>query len=161
MPVQENYIAGLIRQKIYVAIDSLPLQRRIEPTFLLYLPEGENQELSLLLIHYLLRHEGYHVINLGQNVSLDDLKDARKIYQPDYVFTLLNMGLMKLPVKEYIEELSLYYRTSQIIVSGVQVSRQQIRSSKNYHILNGLDDIMDFISKIESTPKTGNLHKKS
>jgi len=148
MPVQENYIAGLIRQKIYVAIDNLPFQRKGVPSFVLYLPEGENQELSLLFVHYLLRLEGFYVINLGQGVSLKDLQEARKIYETDYIFTLLNTGLMKQSVKEYVDDLSLYCRSSEIIISGLQVSRHQIKSNKNYQILNGLDEIMLFISDL-------------
>ncbi len=148
MPVQENYVAGLIRQKMYVAIDALPLPKRKASSFILYLPEGENQELSLLFIHYLLRHDGYQVLNLGQNITLKDLQQACDIHRPDYIFTLLNTGLMRLPIKEYIEELSLYCRSSEIIVSGLQVTRLGIKSNKNYHVLNGLEEIMKFLSEL-------------
>ncbi len=150
MPVQENFIAGLIRQKIYVAIDQLPPHPRNAPPFMLFLPEGETQELSMLFIHYLLRAEDFHVINLGQNVSLEDLKQACKIRQPKYVFTLLNTALMKKSVKEFIDELSLYCRFCEIIVSGVQVSRHNIKSQKNYVVLASLDEIMDHINQLKS-----------
>lgn len=147
MPVQENYIAGLIKQKIYVAIDQLPLKRQGKK-FMLFLPEGEDQELSLLFVHYLCRNYGHHVVNLGQNVSLEDLRQACKIHQPEYLFTLLNTGLMKQPIKEYIEDLSLYCRNAEIIISGLQLSRYQIKSQKNYHVLNNLDEIIQFVDNL-------------
>lgn len=55
-PVQENFISFLIRQKVIAAIDREPLvQGGNANKFMLYLPEGEKQELSLLFMHYLLK----------------------------------------------------------------------------------------------------------
>ena len=55
-PIQENFMSYLIRQKIIAAIDNEPFSSgKNVKKFMIYLPEGENQELSLLLMHYLLR----------------------------------------------------------------------------------------------------------
>ena len=55
-PVQENFMSYLIRQKIIVAIDNEPLpSNKSSNKFMVYLPEGERQELSLLFMHYLLK----------------------------------------------------------------------------------------------------------
>lgn len=146
-PVQENYIAGLIKQKIYVAIEGLPEKSNRE-SFILYLPEGERQELSLLFIHYVLKSKGFKVINIGNDISLSDLSTACSIHQPDYIFTLINDGIPRTPVKDYVEELSLYCRQSTIMLSGVQLARHQIKSRKNYHVFADLDEILNFIEGI-------------
>ncbi len=53
-PVQENFMSYLIRQKLIVAINNLPLlQSKDTKKFIIYLPEGERQELSLLFMSYL------------------------------------------------------------------------------------------------------------
>ncbi len=147
-PVQENYIAELIRQKIYVAIDRLPRPEQELPRFALFLPEGENQELSLLFLHYLLRESGFEVINLGHNVSLDDLRTAYEIKQPDYLFTMINNGLFRQSVREYVDQLSLYFRSCEILLSGIQLSRNHIKSHKNCRIFDGLDEILGYIALI-------------
>jgi DNA-binding transcriptional MerR regulator len=65
-PVQESFISNLIRQKLIVAIDRLPMPggREVQK-LLLYLPEGERQELTILFMHYLAKARGYHVVYLG------------------------------------------------------------------------------------------------
>ncbi|MEL7120513.1 MAG: MerR family transcriptional regulator, partial [Bacteroidota bacterium] len=84
-PVQENFMSYLIRQKIIVAIDEEPLvSGKNVPKFIIYLPEGEKQELTLLFMHYLLKARRNQVIYLGQDISIIDLKDACKIHQPDF-----------------------------------------------------------------------------
>lgn len=149
MPVQENYIAGLIKQKIYVAIDQLPHPERKRGTFIVYLPEGEEHELSTLFIHFLLRDSGFKVVNLGRNVSLDDLLQASEVHHPDYIFTLINEGLFKDSVKDYIEKLALHCRNSTILLSGIQISRQHIKSRKNWITFDGLDEILHYIETFE------------
>jgi MerR family transcriptional regulator, light-induced transcriptional regulator len=48
-PVQESFMSSLVRQKIIAAIDrEPPVLNRDVATFMLYLPEGEQQELSML-----------------------------------------------------------------------------------------------------------------
>jgi DNA-binding transcriptional MerR regulator/methylmalonyl-CoA mutase cobalamin-binding subunit len=148
MPVQENYIAGLIKQKIYVAIDSLPHPDNQKGTFIVFLPEGEEHELSTLFIHYLLREAGFKVINLGRNISLDDILQASEIHHPNYIFTIINEGLFKMSVKDYIDKLSLHCRNSTLLLSGIQISRQQIKSRKNWITFDGLDEILEYLNEL-------------
>merc|ERR1712159_239380 len=55
-PGQEHFISNLIRQKLIVAIDGQYVSRGGgAKKFLLYLPEGELHELSLLFSNYLIR----------------------------------------------------------------------------------------------------------
>ncbi len=145
LPVQENFISGLIKQKLYLAIDSLKPGDEQKATFLLYLPEQEEQELSLLLIHYLLKYEGYKVINLGRNISLEDLKQACKISNPTHIFTIVNDALFKQSVKDYVESLCLYCRECTVLLTGIQITRQQIKSKKNCLTFDGLEEIQQYI----------------
>ncbi|MCB0642218.1 MAG: MerR family transcriptional regulator, partial [Phaeodactylibacter sp.] len=70
-PVQENFISYLIRQKLIVAIDKEPLFiNSPKPKFMIYLPEGERQELSILFMHYLLKTRGFQVLYIGQDMTL-------------------------------------------------------------------------------------------
>ncbi len=148
LPVQENYIAGLIRQKLYVAIDAIPIPKKPTTSFLLFLPEGEEQELSLLFIHYLLKDQGFQVFNLGRNVSLEDLKQAYRILHPDFVFTIINDGLFRTPLRDYVEELALHCRVSKVLLTGIQVNRQPIKTKSNCHIFDGLESILSYLEDV-------------
>ncbi|NND32726.1 MAG: helix-turn-helix-type transcriptional regulator, partial [Saprospiraceae bacterium] len=102
----------------------------------------------ILFIHFLLRDKGFKVINLGRNISIDDVYQACQIKHPDYIFTLINEGLVKIPLKDYVEKLSVHCRTSKILLSGLQISRQQIKSRKNYLVFDSLDEILVFLDNL-------------
>lgn len=87
---QEHFISNLVRQKLIVAVDSLPHPTRPDArTFLLFLPEGELHEMGLLFHSYLIQKAGHRVIYLGQSVPLNDLKEVIRIQKPDEFVTAL------------------------------------------------------------------------
>jgi DNA-binding transcriptional MerR regulator len=145
-PVQENFISYLIRQKIISAIDreSLAPLGSAEK-FLIYLPEGERQELSLLFMHYLLKSRGKYVLYLGQDISLSDLRDATTIHQPDYIFTMITETFAQEPVQQYVDRLSENFPDTTVLLSGYQVVAQQVVAPDNVRILRSLDQTMSFM----------------
>jgi MerR family transcriptional regulator, light-induced transcriptional regulator len=148
-PIQENFISNLIRQKIIAAIDKEPVRKGTNvKKFLIYLPEGENQELSLLFVHYLLKTRGKRVIYLGQNIAMEDLIDACNIHKPDFIFTMISESFAKHPVQKYIDELSASFSYSQILLSGYQVVSQNVQSINNVIVLSSLDKMISFLNGI-------------
>jgi DNA-binding transcriptional MerR regulator len=135
-PVQENFMSYLIRQKIIVAIDQEPL---VQPDndvkkFLIYLPEGEKQELSILFMQYLVKSRRNAVIYIGQEITLADLKDACNIHQPDYIFTMITETFAKEPVQNYVDKLAANFPASQVLLSGYQVVAQKVEPPSNVSI---------------------------
>jgi len=148
-PVQENFMSYLIRQKLVVAINEAPLPNGTKAgKFIIYLPEGEKQELSLLFMHYLLKSRHNHVIYLGQDISLADLKDAYKIQQPDYIFTMVTETFSREPVQEYIDKLAENFPETTILLSGYQVVAQKVDPPNQVTILRSLDQTMRFLDAI-------------
>jgi len=146
-PVQENFMSYLIRQKLIVAINDLPLtQSKSAKKFIVYLPEGERQELSLLFMSYLLKSRKHHVIYLGQDISLSDLTDACKIQQPDFLFTMITETFAKEPVQSYIEKLSEAFPDCHVLLSGYQVVAQEVDPPNNVRILKSLGQTLEFLS---------------
>ena len=146
-PVQENFMSYLIRQKIIVAINNLPLmQSRSTNKFIIYLPEGERQELSLLFMHYLLKSRKNHVIYLGQEISISDLKDAYKIQEPDFLFTMIMETFAKEPVQKYIDNLAEAFPDCKVLLSGYQVVAQPVDPPDNIIILRSLSQTLEFLS---------------
>jgi MerR family transcriptional regulator, light-induced transcriptional regulator len=148
-PIHEHFMGYLLRQKVIVAIDREPLASgRDVKKFIIYLPEGERQELSLLFMHYLLKVRKHQVIYLGQEISLGDLQDACQIHKPDYIFTLLNEPILKMSVQQYVEKLANDFGNSQIMLSGYQVVTKDLQLADNINILASLDDTIEFIDNI-------------
>ena len=145
-PVQENFMSYLIRQKIIVAIDNEPLpSTRNNETYLIFLPEGEKQELTLLFMHYLLKSRKKHVIYLGQDISLTDLQDAYKIQKPDYIFTMISETFSREPVQSYVDKMADTFSDCKVLLSGYQVVAQQVAPPENVMILRSLQHTLEFL----------------
>ena len=148
-PVQENFISYLIRQKLIVAIDREPLViNSSAPKFLIYLPQGEHQELSLLFTHYLLKSRRKRVIYIGQDMSLADLKDAYQIHQPSYIYTMVSEAFSREPVQNYVNTLSETFPLSTILLSGYQVVAQNVEDTDQVKVMRSLDDMLGFLESI-------------
>ncbi len=146
-PAQENFISYLIRQKIIAAIDREPLtEHKDAKKFIIYLPEGERQELSLLFMHYLLKSRKNRVIYLGQDIAPSDLRDACKIHRPDFIFTMITETFAKEPVQKYIDRMAASFPDAQILLSGYQVVVQQVTPPENVRILKSLPQMLEFLS---------------
>jgi DNA-binding transcriptional MerR regulator len=150
LPIQVNFISCLIRQKMIVAIDKLPLQRNFtNQKFLLYLPEGEKQELSLLFLSFLLRVRGFEVSYTGVGISLIDLKDACRIQKPDFIYTMISEPFSKVSVSEYIDTLSNNFEDVELLFSGHEVVGQGIKSQGNVKVLGSLAETIAFMEEVK------------
>ena len=148
-PIQENFMSYLIRQKIITAIDKIPVpSNRDTKKFMIYLPEGESQELSLLFVNYLIKERGHQVIYLGLNTSLNDLQDAYNIQQPDYIFTMITETYSSQPIQQYVDKLSNAFAESTILLSGYQIVAQRVPTRDNIQVLFGLGEMTTFIDAI-------------
>lgn len=130
-PAHEHFISNLIRQKIIVAIDGLPLPPKTAKKILLFLPEGEMHEMGLLFYHFLIRKSGYRTYYLGQNVPHEDILSVYKVHQPDFILTSITSNL-SMPIERYLEQLSNEFGQAKILASGYQV--QKFNSCKKGNI---------------------------
>lgn len=145
-PAHEKFITNLIRRKLMCAIDKEPSDSQREGAkFLLYLPEGESQELTLLFMHYLLRSRRQKVVYLGPNTSLADLRDACQPFRPDYVFTILQEPLARQSVQSYLDNAAQAITTGRLLLSGAQLFVNPIKLPSNSQVLGGLPDALQFL----------------
>lgn len=86
-PAQEHFISNLIRQRLFGFIDQLSGEEVTKDDLLvMYLPQGEIHDISLLTMHYMAKRRGYRSIFLGQSVPFDDLIEvAKKFSQLKFV----------------------------------------------------------------------------
>ena len=150
-PAQEHFISNLIRQKLIVAIDQQP-NANGGKKFLLFLPEGELHEISLLFSNFLIQSSGHKVIYLGQSTPNDDLLTVYKLHQPDYLLTVITTTPSSEYVQEYINGLSERFSTSKILVSGYQVIGQDLSFPSNVRQMNYLRDIKELLEEISPVP---------
>ncbi len=79
-PVHEHFISELITHKLIENISLVQNKTTFTETdfvFVLFLPENEIHEITILYINYLLLSRGYNTIYLGANIPADDLKELK------------------------------------------------------------------------------------
>lgn len=133
-PAQEHFISNLIRQKIIVAIDGMTFnQNGNDDVFVLFLPEGELHELSLLYLHYYLRTLNKQVIYLGSSVPFEDLLEVYNLYNPKYLVTIITSSPVGNALPKYLRQLSKEMSAASIIVAGQQINELASAIPSNVH----------------------------
>ncbi len=146
----EKFISNLIRRKLMAAIDKEPIDAPGDaPTFVLYTPEGETQELTLLFMHYLLRTRGYKVVYLGANTSLNDLRDISHTLKPAYIFTILQEPLPRQSIQNYVDNASRSINGSELLLTGAQLFMNPVKLPENTKVLSGLPDTLEFLKNLQ------------
>ncbi len=144
--IHEKFVSNLIKRKCIVHIDQLKPTR--QETFLIYLPEGETNELSLLFLNYLISKAGYKVINAGVDVSFNDLIEVNDIRVPDYIFTIVNDSMSTTQFALYVEQLQKEFSETKILLSGLLANSLSPQQPDNILVLNSSEETMDFLKKV-------------
>lgn len=161
-PAHEKFIGSLIRRKLMAAIDQQPSNPgRDAPSFVLYTPESESQELTLLFIQYLLRSRNYKVVYLGANTTLNDLKDVSEALKPQFVYTILQEPLSRQTIQNYVDLASKAINGSVMLLTGAQLFVNPVRLPENAVLLNGLQDTVHFLDKIQISHINNGKHGAS
>ncbi len=147
-PAQEHFITNLIRQKIIVGIDGQIVKSSAKSRkFMLYLPEGELHEISLLFANYMIRARNHRVIYLGQSLPFSELAFAYNIHKPDYIFTMITTAPASDDVQGYVNQLASAFPSSKILLTGYQIVGQDIETADNVVVINKIDDLLEVISE--------------
>ncbi len=146
-PAQEHFITNLIRQKLIVAIDGVIQSKNIDSKkFIMFLPEGELHEISLLVYHYCIKKNGHKVIYLGQSVPFKDLVEVEKIKPADYLFTSIITSNSQIKFNEYLFKLSNQFDNKTIFITGKQASILKKNNLKNIKIASSPNNFLTQIS---------------
>lgn len=147
-PAQEHFMSNLIRQKLMVAIDGqYPAVDIAAKKYMLFLPEGELHELSLLFANYLIRARNSKTIYLGQDMPFHDLNMAHELYQPDYLLTIMTSRSQSISPEAYLSELSETFPNTMILASGSQVIGQDLDLPDNVIQIPNPNQLISFIEE--------------
>jgi len=120
-PAHEHFITNLVKQKIYVAIDSIPVPAGHEvKKFLLFLPEWDLHELGLLVYNYIIKSRGYKIIYLGANVPEEDVYAVGEFLKPEFLLTSFANAIEKEKVELYINRIAARFPESILFIAGQQ-----------------------------------------
>ncbi len=151
-PAQEHFISNLVRQKLIVAIDG-QVHSGGGKKFLLFLPEGELHEISILFATYIIKSKGHRVIYLGQSTPNDDLLSVYDLHQPEYLLTVITTSPSSEYAQEYIDAISERFTEATILMTGYQIIGQDLEFPENVKCLNYIRDIKEFVEDVVEAPQ--------
>lgn len=144
LPAQEHFSSHIIRKKIILAIDGLPVPRNTKADkILLFAPEGEFHEIPLLLIHYFLKKNGYEVIYFGIDTKIDALKYYASYHQEFQLYFHLLTNFLDMDIHRYLNCLIKNFPGKRIFASG-SVFDPHSNYPENVSILHSLKEIREF-----------------
>ncbi|MFK7784601.1 MAG: MerR family transcriptional regulator [Crocinitomicaceae bacterium] len=114
----EHHFSNILRDFYILKINNLTPAKKNGKSVILFLPEHEDHELSLLYFQYLLKEAGFKCIYLGKNVPLKDLEASIKQVKPDILLTNLITRIKERDMKKFLKELVERSMDTEIRVAG-------------------------------------------
>lgn len=124
-PAQEHFMSNLIRQKVISAIDNLSGEKTTDQSVLLYLPEHEWHELSLLFYQFVLRKRGIKTYYLGQSVPYDSIISCYHQLKPDLIVTSWITSVDPAMMLQYFKNIKKDLNNTPILVGGFQMNKNR------------------------------------
>ena len=147
-PVQEHIVSNIIRQKVIVGIEGLPLPQPTKPLFVLFLPEGEYHELGLLFVYYLLRKKGIPAIYLGANVPVKDIHYIIEAKSPAYLYLHLTSFPGQPKFQRILQQLQKDAGNCTTIISGYVAQLLKRQPLQNVELLQSLSNVQSYIASL-------------
>ena len=147
-PAQEHLVTNLIRQKLIVGIDGASSSIRVNKSVLLFLPEGEYHEISLLFMYYILKSRGIQVIYLGANVPLTDIAYVAGLKKPDYLFTHLTSVSQHFNFDRFLTNMRLKFGNTPLIISGKLTLSYEKKIQPPVFLKKSYAEVMQFVTNL-------------
>jgi DNA-binding transcriptional MerR regulator len=148
-PGQEHFMSNLIRQKLISAIDSQSLKPAADgPVFMLFLPDNELHEISLIYYNFLLRELNYQTIYLGQSVPFKELIKVAHHKKVTHALSVFTSGLKNSKIEGYLSSLSAALPEVQFFLSGYQLIDFKTHSLSNVNTFKNLQEFKSSITEL-------------
>ncbi len=136
----------LVKRKTIREIDQLPHNGK-GPRVMMFLPQGNQEELSHLFMHYFLRKQGLCITDMGCEINLDCACSALLKCEAECVL-IVNADPVHWQFGPFINKL--VDRTSlPVIVSGRAADDHWSQYGGQVIVMDGLEDTIRFVSRLK------------
>jgi len=116
IPAQEHFASALIVKEILYRIQETRSSRyRTDKRVLLYTPAGEEHEIPLLFMWYLLKKNKTPVVYLGTNVTIGTLQTVCRQQPLTHIYFHLITNLTRCDFSEYLNKLTMEFPDHQVV----------------------------------------------
>lgn len=138
----EHFISNIFRNKLISAIDALiSINSLDKKRVIMFLPEKEMHELSLLFYQYVILKMGCEVVYLGQSTPMDAVKQVADKWHTDAVVTGLMSGAALNRTDEYLQQLSSTFKSQKVLVAGLLADEAEKNHFDNVIPIKSIDDL--------------------
>lgn len=143
----ENFVNQVIKRKIMAKIDSIAAyDHNSRGRVLIFLPPGEQKELYTAGVEYGCRLKGYHTLNMGLNIGLEELEAIGLSVLPDFVLTMIDTDFKMMAVEPYLRRLSAIFPDAKLVVCGHLAASHRNIDIPNLSILQNSSDMLSFFN---------------
>ncbi len=141
-PAQEHFISNLIRQKVISEIDKQTVPDTESSTVLVYLPEHEWHEISLLFYQFLLREKGVRTSYLGQSLPYEALQECINKLKPKAILSSWLTAVDSKFVVNYFKRLRKDYPDLKVFAGGAQVKSNAEVLAAYITVVKDIDEVI-------------------
>ena len=146
MPAQEHFFSNLFKQKLYAAIDVLPIPKSSNQTWVLFLNPQEEHEIGLLFANYMLRKQGKKVVYLGPKVPYDNLRLVIQQFKTTHVYTFFTKKNEEEIINSMLDDLNATFKKIVICFSGNKNTIEKIPLTKNRMCVKDIHDLLEIVN---------------
>lgn len=147
-PLQEHVACNIIFRKIAAAADALE-SCKTGAAVLLFLPEGEIHDISLMYVFYLLRKARKNPVYIGANTPLQEVQRFLEHRAVSCLYTHLTAAAHPQQVQRHLQKLSESLpQQLPCYVSGAVLNGMELPAFPNLHFLHTLTEVRDKIATL-------------
>ena len=115
-PAHEHFMSNLLRQMLYAEIHNAPVPEAGQQgkVMVLYLPEREIHDISLLFLHHLCRSAGRQSVFLGQSVPFEDLSNVAAQFEDVCFVSYCTTSPASDQAQEYVDRINRTFAGSEV-----------------------------------------------
>jgi DNA-binding transcriptional MerR regulator len=144
-PAQEHLISNLIRQKVISEIDKQTVPNDKTSPVVVYLPEHEWHEISLLFYQFLLREKGVKTAYLGQSLPYPALQECIEKLKPKAILSSWLTAVDSKFVVNYFKRLRKDYPDLKVFAGGAQVKSNAEVLSSYITVVKDIDEVIKYL----------------
>lgn len=137
----EHFISNIIREFFIINITQQTGTLYSRGRVVLFLPEHEQHELSLLFYYYILKKRGFDCFYLGQSVPFNDLEHFVNVSKPDYLVCSLINSVKEIEIKTFFDQITSLIAPEKIFVGGIQTKLFKSKIPSKVNVINAVEDI--------------------
>lgn len=146
LPSQEHFLSNLIRQKLFSAIDALPLAENPDQKWILFLNEEEDHEIGLLFAYYLIKQLGKDVIYLGARVPFRDLSAVISNCRPTHTYSFFTSNPFDNQAETLLGGLRTSFPDVNVCISGGDEKTRGIATKKGVILIETIENLTGILN---------------